>query len=138
MHPSARDRFAAARVARLATVTADGRAHVVPLTFVLLPGPAGDVVWSAVDAKPKTTLALRRLANIAAEPRVSLLVDHYADDWAELWWVRADGHASVVEVDAEPAALAALTAKYPPYATQPPPGPLVRIDVDRWTSWSAR
>ena len=83
----ARRRFAAARVARLATADAAGRPHIVPITFAV----DGDVVYSAVDAKPKRRTALKRLANIAANPAVALLVDHYADDWNELWWVRADG-----------------------------------------------
>ena len=83
----ARGRFAAARVARLATADATGQPHLVPVTFAV----AGDMVYTAVDAKPKRTTALRRLANVAANPRVSLLVDHYDDDWSRLWWVRADG-----------------------------------------------
>src|SRR4051812_30954340 len=75
-----------ARVARLATVTSEGRPHVVPCCFVLAGN--GDVMYSAVDGKPKSTLELRRLANIHAHPHASLLVDHYADDWSALWWVR--------------------------------------------------
>jgi PPOX class probable F420-dependent enzyme len=129
----ARRRFGAARVARLATADADGRPHLVPLVFVLL----DDVVWSAVDDKPKTTRALKRLANVLANPRVSLLVDHYDDDWTQLWWVRADGTAEVVEVGAPgtAAALDALAVKYPPYASHRPEGPLVRITVARWAAW---
>ena len=93
-----------------------------------------------MDAKPKTTRSLRRLANIESNPRVSMLVDHYEDDWSQLWWVRADGEATVVAVESEdgPLALAALAAKYPQYAAQAPGGPLIRIAVDDWTSWSAR
>jgi PPOX class probable F420-dependent enzyme len=89
----ARRRFAAARVARLATADAAGRPHIVPVTFAV----DGDVVYSAVDAKPKRGTALKRLANVAANPAVALLVDHYADDWNELWWVRADGTGRVVD-----------------------------------------
>jgi PPOX class probable F420-dependent enzyme len=104
-----RARVAAARVARLATVTADGRPHVVPCCFAL----AADTVYSAVDAKPKTTLALRRLANVEANPAASLLVDHYDDDWSALWWVRLDGVARVVADQAERgSAVARLAAKY--------------------------
>jgi PPOX class probable F420-dependent enzyme len=135
MDDGARARLAAARVARLATVTPAGDPHVVPVTFALV----GDVVWTAVDAKPKSTRALQRLANIAAHPAVSLLVDHYEEDWSALWWVRADGTASVVPVDATSearAALAALAAKYPQYA-DPPAGPLIRIAVTTWRAWSA-
>jgi PPOX class probable F420-dependent enzyme len=89
----ARQRFAAAGVARLATADAAGRPHIVPVTFAV----DGDVVYSAVDAKPKRSTALKRLANVAANPAVALLVDHYADDWNELWWVRAYGTGRVVD-----------------------------------------
>ncbi|GAA4287650.1 TIGR03668 family PPOX class F420-dependent oxidoreductase [Georgenia daeguensis] len=131
-----RARFAAARVARLATVTPVGDPHVVPVTFALI----GDVVWTAVDDKPKSTRRLQRLANIEAHHAVSLLVDHYEDDWSALWWVRADGTARVVPVDGTPEvrdALAALAAKYPQYAVDPPPGPLIRVAVTAWRVWSA-
>ncbi len=132
----ARERFAAARVGRLATIDPSGRAHLVPIVFAIV----GDRVWTSVDAKPKRTRSLRRLANIEADPRVSILVDHYDDDWSQLWWVRGDGHASIVPVEAEQGqhALAALARKYAQYRHQPPPGPLISIDVDVWTSWSAR
>jgi len=127
-------RFGAARVARLATTDADGSPHLVPVVFALV----GETVWTAVDAKPKTTTALRRLDNVRAHPAVSLLVDHYADDWATLWWIRADGVATVLDVDEGRAGLDALTAKYPQYLENPPPGPVLRVDVTRWVSWSAR
>ena len=127
-------RFGAARVARLATTDADGSPHLVPVVFVLV----GETVWTAVDAKPKSTTALRRLDNVRAHPAVSLLVDHYADDWATLWWVRADGVATVLDVDEGRAGLDALTAKYPQYQDNPPQGPVLRVDVTRWVSWSAR
>ena len=125
------ERFAAARVARLATVGEDGAPHVVPIVFAV----AGDVIYSGVDAKPKRHSRLRRLANIAAEPRVSVLVDRYDDDWTALWWVRADGVARVLP--ASPAALEALTAKYPQYRAAPPAGPFLEIQVGRWAAWSA-
>jgi PPOX class probable F420-dependent enzyme len=129
-----RARFSRARVARLATVAADGRPHVVPVVFAVL----GDVVWSAVDHKPKTTRALRRLTNIRDHPDVSLLVDHYDDDWSRLWWVRADGRATVLDVGTEEgeAALDALAAKYPQYLDARPTGPLVRVAVTRWSGWA--
>ncbi|MFC7529656.1 TIGR03668 family PPOX class F420-dependent oxidoreductase [Actinoplanes sp. GCM10030250] len=122
------ERFAAARVARLATVTPDGAPHLVPIVFALV----GDVISTAVDGKPKRHRQLQRLANIAHEPRVSVLVDHYDEDWSALWWVRADGIATVSD---EPEAT--LVARYPQYAVQPPPGPFLRIQVERWTSWTA-
>ena len=97
-------------------------------------------MWTAVDAKPKSTRSLRRLANIESNPRVSMLVDHYQDDWSALWWVRVDGDARVVSVDTDNGrgALSALAAKYAQYAAQAPLGPLIRIAVGSWTSWSAR
>ena len=98
----------------------------------------GETVWTAVDGKPKSTTALRRLDNVRAQPAVSLLVDHYADDWATLWWVRVDGVATVQDVDGSPDGLEALSAKYPQYQESPPPGPVLRVDVTRWVSWSAR
>jgi PPOX class probable F420-dependent enzyme len=130
---AARHRFAAARVARLATVTPAGDPHLVPIVFVLL----GDVVWSAVDRKPKSTSRLRRLENVTAHPRVSLLVDHYEDNWSTLWWVRADGVATIETLDAAREALTALAGKYPQYRAEPPPGPVIRVDVDTWAEWAA-
>ncbi|GAA2597983.1 TIGR03668 family PPOX class F420-dependent oxidoreductase [Winogradskya consettensis] len=123
---TAAERFGTARVARLATVTPDGAPHLVPIVFALV----GNVIHTGVDGKPKRHRQLQRLTNIAGEPRVSVLVDHYDDDWSALWWVRADGIAEVVEV-AEPA----LLARYPQYRDEPPPGPFLRIRVERWTSW---
>ncbi|WP_207555992.1 TIGR03668 family PPOX class F420-dependent oxidoreductase [Intrasporangium flavum] len=136
----ARARFAAARVARLATVAPDGAPHLVPVVFAVVGEVTGDVVWSAVDDKPKSTRALRRLANIAAHPRVSLLVDHYDDDWTRLWWVRADGTARVLDATdaATRAGRDALVGRYPQYAEQPPAGPFVAVTVDAWRGWSAR
>ena len=106
----------------------------MPIVFVLV----DDVVWSAIDSKPKSTRALRRLDNIRSHPRVSLLVDHYDDDWTRLWWVRIDGDARVVgrEADEAAAALAALVAKYPQYQADPPAGPLVRVDITQCSLWS--
>lgn len=131
----ARGRFAGARVARLGTVAGDWQPHLVPITFALVEG----VIWTVVDGKPKSTTALKRLANIAANPRVSVLVDHYAEDWSALWWVRADGRAEVLEL-ADPVAahgIRALRDKYEPYAAQSPPGPVIRIAVETWRWWAA-
>lgn len=136
MHTWARERFGQGQVARLATVTPNAGPHVVPVVFALV----GDIVWLVIDTKPKSGRPLQRLANIEADPRVSLLVDHYEDDWSAVWWVRADGSATVVQA-ADPegrAGLAALAAKYPPYAAELPPGPLIRVAVATWRSWSAR
>jgi PPOX class probable F420-dependent enzyme len=128
----ARQRFAAARVARLATADADGRPHLVPVVFAV----RDDTVYSAVDAKPKRTTRLRRLANVAENPAVSLLVDHYEDDWDRLWWVRADGRGRVLDADdAEAvAAVALLQARYP---QQHGAGVVLAVDVERWSGWAA-
>ena len=129
----ARDRFAGARVARLATADAEGRPHLVPVAFAV----DGDRVYMVVDAKPKRTPALRRLANVRANPAVALLVDHYDDaDWGKLWWVRADGVGRVLNPD-EPEgqrAIALLAERYP---QQGATGAVLAIDVTRWTGWSA-
>jgi len=124
-------------VARLGTVAPDGGPHLVPVVFVL--EPDRDVVWTAVDAKPKSTRRLRRLANVEANPRVSLLVDHYDDDWTRLWWVRADGRATI-SPGADPetsSALDTLAAKYPQYSDERPAGPVIRIEIDTWRTWTA-
>lgn len=124
-----------ARVARLATVSREGHPHLVPICFVLL----GETVYTAVDQKPKRSGSLRRITNLRATGHASVLVDEYHEDWSTLWWVRLDGTGRVVSDHSESThALAALTAKYPPYATDPPAGPVIAIDVRRWTSWSAR
>ena len=129
----ARERLGAARVARLATVSATGQPHLVPVTFAV----DGDMIYTAVDHKPKTTTRLRRLANIAANPQVTLLADHYADDWDQLWWARADGHAAVLTGPADIASpVALLAARYLQYRATPPAGPVIAITVTTWTAWS--
>ena len=127
-------RLSAARIARLATLTSSGAPHLVPFCFVLADG----VLYSAVDRKPKRTGRLRRLENVGVDARVSVIVDHYEEDWSRLWWVRVDGRGRELGPGAEATrALALLAAKYPQYAAAPPPGPVLRIDVDRWVGWSA-
>ena len=127
-----RTRVAEARVGRLGTVTPDGRPHLVPCCFVL----EGETVYSAVDAKPKSTLALRRLRNVRATGGVSLLVDHYDEDWSGLWWVRLDGTGRVLDAGPErDRALAALADKYAQYRRDPPPGPVLALDVTTWRAW---
>jgi PPOX class probable F420-dependent enzyme len=129
----ARERFAAARVARLATADAAGHPHLVPIAFVVY----GDHVYSTVDAKPKRTTSLRRLANVRANPAVAVLVDHYDDDWTALWWVRADGRGRVLDPDEEEArhAVELLAQRYP---QQRATGPVLAIDIERWSGWSGR
>jgi PPOX class probable F420-dependent enzyme len=130
----ARRRFAAATVARLATVGAAGQPHLVSVTFAV----DGDRVYTAVDAKPKTTANLRRLRNIAGNPRVAVLADHYEEDWDRLWWARADGVASVLDRAADMAGpLLLLAARYPQYRASPPAGPVISVRVARWSGWAA-
>lgn len=126
--------FAAASVAHLATVGADGRPHVVPVCFAL----GGETLYFAVDSKPKRTTDLKRLRNIAAHPAVSVLVDHYEDDWSRLWWVRLDGRARVVTDTAEEQlALHMLAARYSQYRASRPSGPVVAVVIAGMTGWSA-
>ena len=126
----AEEHFAQARIGRLATVTPAGRPHVVPVCFALHEG----MVYTAVDAKPKATRALARLENVRAGGRASLLVDHYEEDWARLWWVRVDGVAEVLE---SAPAIDALAAKYEQYRQARPAGPVIAIAPERWRSWIA-
>lgn len=130
----ARERLSQARIARLATVGADGRPHLVPVTFAV----SGDRILTAVDAKPKSTTNLRRLANIRANPLVAVLADYYDEDWSRLWWARADGEAAIIEDIAgmaEPVGL--LARRYPAYQEKPPAGPVIAIQVTAWSGWSA-
>lgn len=129
---SLRRRLDEARVGRLATVAPDGRPHIVPCCFALV----GDTICSAVDAKPKRSPELQRLRNLRADPRASLLVDHYEEDWSALWWLRIDGEADVAPAGPRhDAAIRALRVKYPQYQRQPPPGPTVLITPRRWRTW---
>jgi PPOX class probable F420-dependent enzyme len=129
---TARRRLADAPVGRLATVTPEGRPHVVPCCFVLV----GDWIYTAVDAKPKSTPLLRRLDNIRAHPEVSVLVDHYDEDWDRLWWVRVDGTAQVVDSSTRgDDALAALARKYRQYRVSVPPGPVIAVEITGWRMW---
>jgi len=131
---AALDCFTNARVARLATVDATGAPHLVPLVFAV----EGDKIYSAVDHKPKRSTKLKRLANIALNPNVSLLVDHYSDDWAQLWWARIDGPARLIETGEEwERAIERLADKYPQYRGQPPTGDVIEITIDRVSGWSA-
>jgi len=130
----ARSRFAAAHVARLATVGPDSAPHLVPVSFAV----EGDRIVTAVDAKPKRRGRLRRLDNLEANARVALLVDHYDEDWRSLWWVRADGRGRVVTGGAElERAFELLRERYQQYASVELIGPAIVVTVERWTGWSA-
>lgn len=123
----------AARVARLATV-GPGGPRIVPITFALI----ADRIVSAIDDKPKTTTRLRRLTDIANNPRVAVLADHYEEDWDRLWWVRADGVAEVYhEGPSLQGAVDQLAARYPQYQESRPAGPVIAITVTQWSGWAA-
>lgn len=126
--------LAEARVGRLATVDAAGDPHVVPVCFVL----DGETIYWTVDHKPKASLQLRRLDNLEANPVAQLVVDHYTEDWAELWWVRVSADAEVLSPGAEAEhALDLLAAKYGQYRERRPDGPVVRLKVRSWSGWAA-
>jgi PPOX class probable F420-dependent enzyme len=129
----ARARFAAARVARLATADAAGRPHLVPVAFAVVE----DTIYSAVDAKPKRTRALRRLANVRENPAVAMLVDRWdEDDWAALWWVRADGRGRVIDSE-DPEARRAVELLRERYPAQRDAGEVLAVEVERWSGWAA-
>jgi PPOX class probable F420-dependent enzyme len=129
-----RARVAESRVARLATIDADGRAHLVPIVFAL----DEDTLYSAVDAKPKASRTLRRIENARHRPDVTVLVDHYDEDWDRLWWVRLRGRARVLDGGDEAAeALALLVDRYAPYRREPPGLPVLAVDIVEWRGWAA-
>ena len=128
-------RLTAARVARLATTDPDGRPHLVPIVFAI----EGETLYSPVDRKPKRSSRLRRIENARARPDVTILVDHYDDDWTRLWWIRLRGRARVLDDGRERArALALLTEKYHQYRDEPPDGPVLAVDVTEVREWSSR
>ncbi len=130
----ARGLLSSAQVAVLASVRPDGRAHSVPIVFAI----DGDYLYTAVDHKPKSTTRLARLENIAANPQVSVLAQHYKDDWEQLWWVRVDGKAAVLEsADHREKAVDLLIAKYAQYRSQAPSGNVIAVRIDRLTGWAA-
>jgi PPOX class probable F420-dependent enzyme len=105
-----------------------------PFCYVL----AGEVLYSAVDSKKKRSTRLRRLDNVRRDPRVTVLVDHYEEDWSRLWWVTMAGRAQELDPGAESEeAVRLLAGKYEQYARMPPEGPVLRIEVERWSGWAA-
>lgn len=133
LDPDLRRRAAQARVARLATIRPNRFPHVVPITFDL----HDDTIVTAIDDKPKTTAKLQRIRNIEANAAVSVVIDHYEDDWSRLWWVRGDGEARiVVDGPVRDDAIERLSAKYPPYRDKVPRGPVIVVLIAHWASWS--
>ncbi|WP_243795958.1 TIGR03668 family PPOX class F420-dependent oxidoreductase [Saccharopolyspora gloriosae] len=132
-HEQAHYWFRTARVARLATADTGARPHLVPVTFAV----DRDLLVTAVDHKPKSTTALRRLRNIEQNPQVTLLTDDYSEDWEQLWWARADGVAELAEAAGRPELVEALAAKYEQYRQHPPSLTLIVVRVERWSGWTA-
>ena len=126
-----------ARVGRLATADASGRPLVVPVCYAF----DGVRLYSAVDAKPKSTRNLRRLRNIADNPSVSLVVDLWDEDWSRLAWVIVEGQASVLHEGAEfGRAIDLLVARYPQYRMLPldrTAGAVIAISPERVLTWRA-
>jgi PPOX class probable F420-dependent enzyme len=130
----ARGRFVSVPVARLGTADARGRPHVVVVTFAV----KGNMVYTAVDQKPKSGMNLKRLRNVEENPQVTVLADEYSEDWDTLWWVRADGLAVVLAGEREMAGpLRLLAERYWQYREAPPTGPVLAITVERWSGWAA-
>jgi PPOX class probable F420-dependent enzyme len=131
--------LAAARRAVLATIAPDGRPRLVPICFVL--DVDAPVLYSPLDDKPKRgedPLTLARVGDIRADSRVTVLVDRWDEDWTRLAWMRCDGRATLLEPKAleHDAILVALRAKYPQYEAHRLEGrPLIRIEIERATSW---
>jgi len=128
-------RLDTARVARMATVGSGGVPHVIPCVYAL----GNRTIYWAADRKPKRSNRLKRLQNIAANPNVEVVVDHYEEGWDVLWWVRARGTARVVEAGPERQhALELLSGKYDQYVRDPPDGPVLAIDLTHVRGWAAR
>jgi PPOX class probable F420-dependent enzyme len=140
-----RQLLAGARTAVLATVAPDGAPRLVPICFVLSDDADGrPVLHTPLDEKPKRVAdphELERVRDIAANPTVGVLVDRWSEEWSELGWLRLAGRAALIEPDGpaaaeHAAAVSALRAKYPQYATHRlEERPIIRIVVDRTRSW---
>jgi PPOX class probable F420-dependent enzyme len=139
-HPHVREFVAAARLAHLATADASGAPHNVPLCYWF----DGEYIYFAIDEKPKrqTGLALKRMRNIAENPRVAVVIDHYEEDWSQLAYVLIRGHAHVVEDPEEYlVALRHLRDKYLLYrgmSMTPEKNPIVKIEPESVHAWGAR
>ena len=119
----------------LATLNAARGVDAVPVVFAW---DSGRILVPVDTVKPKRSTNLRRVRNVQDDPRCVLLVDHYSDDWDELWWVRVDGWASVIEDERglqEP--LDVLASRYEQYRVRRPAGPVILIQADHWKGWSS-
>jgi len=125
------------RVARLATVDANGQPAVVPIVYAF----DGAVLFTPLDAKPKSVAAdqLQRVRNINANPRVAVIIDSYSEDWRQLAWVHVRGQARIIISGNDyTAGIALLSAKYPQYELMPLAGrPLIVIEPTSIRSWRA-
>jgi PPOX class probable F420-dependent enzyme len=119
------------RVARLAFLDGEGRPRVLPVTFAIAEG----AVWSAIDEKPKRRPEPARVRYLRRRPEAALCVDVYDDDWSRLAWVQLLGQVEVLSLEAGGAGLEALIAKYAPYRERRPPGPLLRLEIERALYW---
>ncbi len=141
--PEAHTFLADARTATLATLDPEGRPRLVPICFVLADGDGGaSVLFSPLDEKPKCVTdprSLARVRDILARPEAAILVDRWSEDWSELAWLRAGGRATLLEPGAvPPGIIEALRAKYPQYvAHRLESRPLLRIDIERVSTWGA-
>jgi PPOX class probable F420-dependent enzyme len=138
--PAVRDFLVFERVGHLATADGAGVPHNVPLCFWF----DGARFYFAIDEKPKRgrAMALRRMRNIAANPNVALVVDHYEEHWSNLAYVLVHGQAGLVDDGEEYLlALRSLRDKYPQYramALSSENNPVVRIDPIRVHVWGER
>jgi PPOX class probable F420-dependent enzyme len=121
------------RVGHLGFTDADGHPRVLPITYAVVDGS----VWSAIDQKPKREGEPARVRWLRSNPDAALVIDRYSDEWDELAWVQVLGRVTVLGNDDGRDALAALCDKYPQYRSAPPPGPLLRLDVERALCWRA-
>jgi PPOX class probable F420-dependent enzyme len=122
-----------ARVARLAFMDDRDRPRVLPITYAVV----GDSVWTAIDEKPKRAAQPARVRYLRRRPEAALCVDRYSDDWTTLEWVQLLGRIDVISAAESAEALEALAARYEPYRDRTPPGPLLRLSVERSLSWRA-
>jgi PPOX class probable F420-dependent enzyme len=151
LSPAERAFLSTARRAVLATIASDGRPRLVPICFAL--DPVDPFLYTPLDEKPKApreVMHLARVRDVLADPRVSVLVDRWDEDWERLAWLRCHGTATVLESDGGDAgtterdvatterdgAISALRARYPQYVSHRLEArPMIRIVIEGTTSW---